>query len=117
MAEYFYIENYNKRGKLAISHEAFDDIIYNVVSQIKCVSIKEIKKGVLNVHKPINTEIKNGLINSSVEIRVAPSLSEEEIKSVVFKIENEVSSIIEMMSEVDDFKLNVKVLGVDNNLK
>ena len=117
MAEYFYINNYTKRGKLAISCEAFNDLVTGIIHQIGGISLSEKKKGALLSHKPVHTEIKNGQITSTIEIKVSPNLNQDEVNDLVNKIKNEVKTQVEIMSEVDTFNVQVKVLGVDKNLK
>ncbi len=117
MAEYFYIQNYANRGKLALSHAVFDDIVEMVISQIDGVCVNKKKKGIFSSHKPVHCEIKNGKVTSFIEIKVAPNLDEEKKAALIKKIQDEVSAQISIMTELVPFVPVVKIVGVNPNLK
>ncbi len=114
MAEYFYINNYSKRGKLAISHDAFDEIIAIVTNKIQGVSVsKKTKKKLFSFHKPVHCEIKNGKVTSFIEIRVVKDTNVEKIIKI---IQEEVVSAIADMTELVPFTPVIKVVGTDEKL-
>ncbi len=116
MAEYFYIENPSQQGKLALSQDVFNDIVSSVIKQVHGVKMNEAKKGIFSSHKPVRCEIKNGKVTSFVEIKVAKNLTNEEIDKLVNTIKEEAYELVSMMTEVVPFSLEVKVVGIDNNL-
>lgn len=114
MAEYFYINNYSNRGKLAISHDVFDDIIKIITNRIQGVSVlKKTKKTLFSVHKPVHCEIKNGKVTSTIEIMVGKNANQDKI---IKTIQEEVISAVSDMTELVPFTPVIKVVGVDENL-
>lgn len=112
MAEYFYIENNQKSGKIGISHDVFDEIIKNVVSKIQGVRLSKPGKG-FSFHKEIKCEIKNGKVTSYICIKIG---KKEDESKLVKLIQDEVSSAIQDMTELIPFTPVVKIAGIDETL-
>lgn len=114
MAEYFYINNYSKCGKLAISHDVFDEIITIVTDKIQGVSIsKKTKKSLFSFHKPVHCEIKNGKVTSFIEIKVVKGIN---VDKIIKQIQEEVVSAISDMTELVPFTPVINVVGIDEEL-
>ncbi len=115
MAEYFYINNYANRGKLAISHDVFDEIITIVTNKIQGVSLtKATKKSLFSFHKPVHCEIKNGKVTSYIEIKVKKGI---DVDKIIKTIQEEVVTAISDMTELVPFTPVIKIAGIDENLK
>ena len=54
MGDYVYIQNYAKRGILAISSSVFDEIVSIAIENIKGVKIKKQEKFLFFLHKPVH---------------------------------------------------------------
>ena len=53
MAEFVYIQNYAKRGNLAISTNVFDEIISIAINKIKGVKLKSSDKFIFSLKKTL----------------------------------------------------------------
>lgn len=114
MADYFYINNYTSRGKLAISHDVFDEIITIVTNKIQGVSVsKKRKKNLFSFHKPVHCEIKNGKVTSIIEIKVAKDI---DVDQIIKTIQEEVVQAISDMTELVPFTPVIKVVGFDESI-
>ena len=111
MAEYVYIQNYTRRGNLAISSSVFDQIVSIAVEKVKGAKLKKTgKKSLFTLHKPIHCEIKDGKVNTDVNVIIS---SEYNVNEVCLKIQEEVAYAITSMTEFIPFCVNVKVVGID----
>lgn len=110
MAEYIYIQNYTKKGKLAISTSVFDQIITLVIEKIKGVKIKKNQDFLFLLHRPIHCEIKEGKVNADIDVIVS---QESNVNSVCLKIQEEIAYAISSMTECIPFLVNVKVVGIE----
>lgn len=110
MAEFVYIQNYAKRGNLAISTSVFDEIIAIAINKIKGVKLKSADKFVFSLRKPIHCEQKNGRINTDIEVILSQNCN---VNEVCLTIQEEVAYALTSMTEIVPFSINVKVVGIE----
>ena len=110
MAEFVYIQNYAKRGNLAISTNVFDEIISITINKIKGVKLKSSDKFIFSLRKPTHCEIKNGRINTDIEVILSQNCN---VNEVCLKIQEEVAYALTSMTEFIPFSINVKVVGIE----
>ncbi len=112
MAEYIYIQNYSNKGKLAISHTVFEQIVEIVTSKVQGVQLKNSKKR-FSMHKHVDCEIKNGKVTTFINIKIKKNSNEEKIKSMII---SEVEGALSSMTEMIPFTTVVNVKGIDDTL-
>ena len=111
MAEYVYIQNYAKRGTLAIANNVFDEIVSIAMEKIKGVKLKKSpEKFLFLLHRPIQCKIENNRLNCDVEVIIS---SEANVNQVCLAIQEEVAYAISSMTEFIPFSVNVKVMGIE----
>lgn len=110
MAEFVYIQNYAKRGNLAISTNVFDEIISIAINKIKGVKLKSSDKFIFSLRKPTHCEIKIGRINTDIEVILSQNCN---VNEVCLKIQEEVAYALTSMTEFIPFSINVKVVGIE----
>ena len=111
MAEYVYIQNYAKRGTLAIANNVFDEIVSIAIEKIKGVKLKKSpEKFLFLLHRPIQCKIESNRLNCDVEVIIS---SEANVNQVCLAIQEEVAYAISSMTEFIPFSVNVKVMGIE----
>lgn len=111
MAEYVYIQNYARRGTLAISNSVFDQICMIAIEKIKGVKVKKSSKKVpFWLHKPIHCEIKEGGVIADLNVIISQEAS---VNDICVSIQEEVAYAISSMTEFIPFSVNVKVVGIE----
>lgn len=110
MGEYVYIQNYARRGNLAISSSVFDQIVTIAIENIKGVRIKKQDQFLFSLHKPVHCEIKDGRIYADINVIIS---SEFNVNDVCVKIQEQVSDAITCMTEFVPFQVNIKVVGIE----
>lgn len=110
MAEYVYIQNYAKRGTLAISTTVFDQIVETVVKKMQGVKLKSADKFLFFLHQPTHCEIKNGKINVDLQIILSQECN---VNEVCLKIQEEIAYALTSCTEFIPFSINVKVVGIE----
>lgn len=111
MQEYVYIQNYAKRGTLAISESVFDEIVSIAVSKINGVKVKKNQNNfIFSLHKPIVCEIKNGQLNVDLQVIISSQVS---VNEVCMALQEEIAYAISSMTEFIPFSVNVKVMGIE----
>ena len=110
MAEYVYIQNYAKRGTLAISTTVFDQIVETVVKKMQGVKLKSADKFLFFLHQPTRCEIKNGKINVDLQVILSKDCN---VNEVCLKIQEEIAYALTSCTEFIPFSINVKVVGIE----
>ncbi len=110
MAEYVYIQNYTKRGNLAISTSVFDQIVTTVAERMSGVKLKSKGKSKFSLRKPSHTEVKNGRINTDIEVVLS---KDSNVNEVCLQLQEEIADALTSMTEFIPFSINVKVVGIE----
>ena len=111
MAEYVFIQNYTKRGKLGISRVCFEQIVQTIVNRMQGVKVlPNSNKYVFMFHKPVKCEILNDkvLINIQVKISVGQNVNE-----ICTKIQQEIADELTTMCEMVPFSIKIKVANIE----
>ena len=109
MAEYNYIDDYYKRGKIAISYRVFDTLVNEALSKVNGItkSSKMLKKDQrFRLNRPIMTSIHRGIVHVLVTVDVAKGNSLQKITS---NIQEEVNNTLLLATETVPFNVQVKV--------
>lgn len=112
MADYVYIENYSKNGKMGISHVVFDQIASFSAQRVKGVTIRKNSKvkRAFKLRKPITCQIQNGVVNVKIEVIIAAGSN---VHDVCIKIQEEVANGLSFLTELVPFNVNVKVANIE----
>lgn len=112
MADYVYIENYSKNGKMGISHVVFDQIASISAQRIKGVQIRKNSQlqRIFKLRKPISCQIQNGIVNVNIEVTIKAGSN---VHEVCIKIQEEIANALSSLTELVPFNINVKVCGID----
>ena len=113
MAKYLFIENFENKGKIGISLNAFDSLVSLSLQKVKgidlsCNETKKRKKKV-KLHKPVSTSISRGILHVSLAIDVA---KEENIQTVTKAINEEITNTLLETTEQIPFDVQVKVMSL-----
>lgn len=111
MAEYVYIQDYSKRGKLGISKKCFEEIIKITTNKINGVQTVDSQNNILPFYfnKPISCEIVNGKVQINVQVKVKQGSNIEEVCT---KIQEQIADEITTMVELVPFSIKVKVVTI-----
>ena len=115
MADYVFIQNYSKNGKMGISHIVFDEIATIASDKVEGVAVSTGKKNskkqrAFFLHHPVTCDIKNGIVDVNVAVVIN---SMANVNQVCLKIQEEVANAITSMTELVPFNINVKVTGIE----
>lgn len=112
MADFVYIDNYSKKGKLGISPEVFNSLVETAIKNVPGVTSSTSKKKGKNVFKlnsPIKTKIHHGIVHVSVLVDTYKSAN---IQEVTRRIQDEVNNIMLLATEQVPFDVQVKVMNL-----
>lgn len=109
MAEYIYINDFSKRGKIAISYHVFDSLVNEALSRVSGItkSSKMLKKDQrFRLNRPILTTIHRGIVHVLVTVDVAKGNNLQKITS---NIQQEVNNTLLLATETVPFNVQVRV--------
>jgi uncharacterized alkaline shock family protein YloU len=111
MAEYWYIQNLNNSGKLAINKHVFDEIVTIATNNINGVSVKDKKanKGLFSFHRPVQCDIVNGKVLIELDVNIKQGQNVERLCS---SIQKEIADSLTTMVELVPFSIKVKVAAI-----
>ena len=112
MAEYVYLDNYSKKGKLGISYHVFDQLVTSSLMNVKGIakSQKHLKKNQkFRLNRPVQTHIRHDIVHVSVFVDVT---SDTSIQAVVSSIQEEVYNSLLMITEQVPVNVQVKVESI-----
>ena len=111
MAEYVYIQDYTKVGKLGISKKCFEEIIQIVTNKINGVKTIEKPKNdfVFSFYKPVSCEIVNGKVQINIQVEVKQG---NNIEKICTDIQNDIAEALTSMAELVPFSIKVKVVSI-----
>ena len=111
MAEYVYIQDYSKKGKLGISKTCFEQIISLSTNKIQGVQTADNQniKFVFSFHKPISCEIVNGKVQINVQVKIKQG---NNIEKICTNIQEQIAEDITTMVELVPFSIKVKVVSI-----
>ena len=109
MAEYIYIDDFAKKGKIGIFSRVFDRIVTNTIEKIPGISLSsEMKKRnqKFRLNRPVRTYIHRGIAHIHITIDIKKS---DDIHTLTKLIQEEVSSALLLTTDQVPFDLQVKV--------
>lgn len=110
MADYIYIDDYLKRGKLAISSQVFNFLANQALKEIPAVRALSKKKGKADqIINPIETNIRHGIVHVNVTIDAKKGTN---IKETSKLIQNEINNAFMICTEQIPFDVSVKVVSL-----
>lgn len=112
MADYVYIDNYSKKGKLAIAPEVFVSLVETALQNVPGVSKPEKnlkKKDSFRLNSPITARIHHGIVHVSVCVDLVKNAN---IQEITRRIQDEVNNILLLATEQVPFDVQVKVMNL-----
>lgn len=112
MADYVYLDNYNKKGKLGISYHVFDQLVTASLRNVKGIakSQKLIKRNqFFRLNRPVQTYIVRDIVHVWIYVDVAKG---NNIQTVVDSIQKEVYSSLLLITEQVPVNIQVKVESI-----
>lgn len=112
MAEYVYLDNYAKNGKLGISYHVFDQLVTSSLLKVKGItkSQKQIKKSqFIRLNRPVQTYIRKDIVHVWIYIDV---MKGKDIQEVVEAIQREVYNSLLIATEQIPINIQVKVESI-----
>ena len=113
MAEYVFIENYHKSGKLGINRKCFEEICSVVTNRISGVSTKSGRKNsnpMFTFDKPVRCDVINNKLNILIQVIIHQGVNVDEICTL---IQQEVADALTTMVETVPFSIKIKVAGIE----
>ncbi len=109
MAEYVYIQNYNKKGVMGISYLVFDQIAQIATNEVAGATVQE-KKNRYSLFKPVKCTIRNGEVSVKIIVKISPDSDSDEVKK---EIQTNVETSLTQMTELIPFNIIVEVVGAN----
>lgn len=114
MAEFIYIDNFSKTGKMAISLRVFEEIIKKALGNLPDISLSQKstkKKQLIFLHKPVETTIKRGIVHTSVSVDIKNNITPHDACSI---IQNEITRTFLAFTDQVPFDVQVRVESILN---
>ena len=112
MADYIYIDNYAKKGKIGISLNLFDALVTNALSNVKGIALSNAhmkKNQKIRLNRPVQTTIKHDIVHVWVAIDVIKGTN---IQDVTREIQDEITNAFLIATEQIPFDVQVKVISI-----
>ncbi len=112
MANYVYLDDYSKKGKLGISYRVFDQIVTSTLMNIKGISKSQKKmKGFqfMRLNKPVQTYILRDIVYILIFVDVAKG---KNIQDVITEIQKEVYNSLLLITEQVPVNVQVRVESI-----
>lgn len=109
MARYVYINNFEQKGKLAISRAVFDSLVANALTYVNGIS-KSAKRMAKDQKVRLNRPVISSIVHGIVHIWVAIDVRKEaNLREVLADIRNEIESSLLIATETIPFDVQIKV--------
>lgn len=112
MANYVYLNNYSKQGKLGISKDVFTQLVNEVISKIDGVTTaKKLSKKnhIFHLNKPVRIDIRHDIVHVRISIDVAKG---NDLQKVINRIQKDVVNNLLVLTEQVPFDVQVKVESI-----
>lgn len=106
MAEYVYIQKYNKQGIMGISYQVFDKIAEIATNEVSGATVSRKR---YSLSKPVRCTIRNGTVNVKISVKVSPNTNAEEVAN---EVRENVALSLTQMTELIPFDIDVEVIDV-----
>lgn len=108
MAEYVYIQNYNKQGTMGISHQVFDRIAEIATNEVAGATVSR-RKNRYSLYKPVKCTIRNGMVTVKISLKVDANTN---VKLVAKEVQENVANSLSQMTELIPFNINIEVADI-----
>ena len=112
MADYIYIDNYAKKGKIAISQSVFDSLVSTALNNVEGISLSSAhmkKDQKIRLNRPVQTTIRHGIVHVWVAVDVVKGTN---LQVVTRNIQEEIANVFLMATEQVPFDVQVKVISI-----
>ena len=112
MANYVYLDNYSKKGKLGISYRVFDELVTSSLLNVKGItkSQKQMKKNqFIRLNRPVQTYINKDVVHVIIFVDLAKG---KDIQETVSLIQEEVYNSLMMVTEQVPINIQVNVESI-----
>ena len=112
MANYVYLDDYSKKGKLGISYRVFDQIVTCTLMNIKGISKSEkmMKRfQFMRLNKPVQSYILRDIVYVLIFVDVAKG---KNIQDVITEIQREVYNSLFLITEQVPVNVQVRVQSI-----
>lgn len=107
-SSYYYLNSYQKRGKMGISRKAFEDIATLAASGLQGVSVNKRSNSFFNLTSPVRAIFRK---DGRVEVQIEVSLKKDSpVHDICLKIQEAIASAISMMVETVPVSIAVHVM-------
>ncbi len=110
--DYYYLNNYNSRGKMGISHEAFTTIVETATNNVVGASVnnKRKKTTLFQMKNPVKVTFrKDGKLDILIDVSIKKGIA---VDLVCSNIQNSVADALMMMCETIPFNIRIKVSSI-----
>lgn len=112
MADYIYIDNYAKKGKIAISQSIFDSLVNTALTNVEGIALSSAhmkKNQKIRLNRPVQTTIRHGIVHVWVAVDV---VKDTNLQTVTRNIQEEIINEFLMTTEQVPFDVQVKVISI-----
>lgn len=112
MADYIYIDNYAKKGKIGISLAVFDALVKSTLGDLVGISMSSAhmkKNQIFRLNRPVQTTIRRGIVHVWVAVDVVKGTN---LQMATQKIQNEITNTFLIATEQIPFDIQVKVISI-----
>lgn len=107
MAQYVYIQNYNKQGKMGISEAVFDQIAEIATNAVSGAHVS--KKRFFTLPEPVKCNIRNGEVTVKISVNVSAGIN---VKTLSKTVQESIAQSLNIMTEHIPFKIRIDVVDV-----
>lgn len=114
MADYIYVDDYLKRGKLAISYRTFNRLAAEAIGRLPGINVTKKSKtlslaSLFRLNTPIKTTIHKGIVHVSIAVDVVKGTN---IQNVSRLIQDEINNVFMISTEQIPFDVQVRVVSI-----
>lgn len=112
MANYIYISDYAKKGKMAISVDVFNSLANQAIKQIPGISTTkkiDVKKHKVHLHNPVKTTIHHDIVHVGV---VVDALKGTDLHATSLEIQTKIREVFMEAAESIPFDVQVKFASI-----
>ena len=112
MADYIYIDNYAKKGKIAIAQTVFDSLVSNALTNVSGISLSSAhmkKNQKVRLNRPVQTTIIRGIVHVWVAVDVVKGTN---LQDVTKAVQDEITNAFLITTEQVPFDVQVKVISI-----
>lgn len=109
MAQYIYVENYNKLGTMALSRDIFEEIVHIVTENVMNHSNTKGAKKRISLVSPAKVSIRNSQVNVQVDVAIATG---ENVANICRTLQEEIANALTAQTEMVPFRIDIRVVSI-----